>query len=76
MKNNEKVIHFSEALNMLKDSYKMQKEYYKKLIDSLEYKLNQKEIIINQMKSKLKSITEENNQNKEKILLLLKEIDE
>ena len=56
MKNNEKVIHFSEALNMLKDSYKMQKEYYKKLIDSLEYKLNQKEIIINQMKSKLKSM--------------------
>ena len=76
MKNNEKVIHFSEALNMLKDSYKMQKEYYKKLIDSLEYKLNQKEIIINQMKRKLKTITEENNQNKEKILLLLKEIDE
>ena len=49
MKNNEKVIHFSEALNKIKDSYKMQNEYYKKLIDSLEYKLNQKEIIINQM---------------------------
>ena len=76
MKNNEKVIHFSEALNKIKDSYKMQNEYYKKLIDSLEYKLNQKEIIINQMKRKLKTITEENNQNKEKILLLLKEIDE
>ena len=76
MENNEKKMNFSEALNMIKDSYKMQNEYHQKEISSLQHQLNQKNIIINQMKRKLNLLTEENNKHKEKILSLLKEIEE
>ena len=76
MENNEKKMNFSEALNMIKDSYKMQNEYHQKEISSLQHQLNKKNIIINQMKRKLNLLTEENNKNKEKILSLLKEIEE
>ena len=58
MENNEKKMNFSEALNMIKDSYKMQNEYHQKEISSLQHQLNQKNIIINQMKRKLNLLTE------------------